>query len=301
MTETAAPGSPLRAFLRLVMIEHSVFALPFAYLAALAAMVWLQPADPVVRWGDLLLVTTAMVGARTFAMAANRIIDRHIDAQNPRTAQRELVTGAVSLRTAYTGAAVAAGVFLVSAALLSPLALLLSPVALALVTVYPYGKRFTWAPHALLGVAQAAGPVGAWVGVTGELGALPLGLAVGLWIGGFDIIYACQDVESDRRTGVQSLPARFGVAASLWVSRATHLLAVLAFVWFGVEYGFGWIYGVGVALVAVALAYEHTLVTPHDLGRVTRAFFTVNGFIAVALFCFGVADLVVLQGLALLP
>ena len=299
MTATAPSGSPVRGFLRLVMIEHSIFALPFAYLSALSAMVWLAPSDPVIRWGDLVLVTTAMVGARTFAMAANRIIDRHVDAQNPRTAERELVTGTVSLRTAYLGAAAAAAVFLVSAALLSPLALWLSPVALALVTVYPYGKRFTWAPHAVLGVAQAAGPIGAWVGVTGELGAVPLGLAVGLWIGGFDVIYACQDVDSDRRTGVQSLPARFGVGPALWVSRAVHALAVLAFAWFGVGYGFGWLYGLGVAVVAAALVYEHTLVRPDDLSRVNRAFFTANGFIGAAMFGFGLADLILLQGLSL--
>ena len=177
-----------------------MFALPFAYLSALTAM---EVDGGRVRWLDLLLITVAMVGARTFAMAANRILDRRIDARNPRTASRELVTGAVSVRTAWTGAAVALVVFLAAAALLNPLCLVLAPLAVIPLVVYPYGKRFTNWPHAILAVAQAVGPVGAWLAVTGTLdGSWPawlLGAAVGLWIGGFDLIYACQDAEVDRR------------------------------------------------------------------------------------------------------
>src|SRR5262245_26825325 len=189
---------PVRAFLRLVVIEHSVFALPFAYLAALTAM---QRATSTVNWVDLVWITTAMVGARTFAMAANRIIDRQLDAQNPRTAARELVTGMLSVRTAWTGAVVALGVFLISAALLNPLCLMLAPLAVAPLVIYPYAKRFTTWPHGVLGLAQTVGPIGAWLAVTGTFSgsgpAWVLGAAVGLWIGGFDLIYACQDVEAD--------------------------------------------------------------------------------------------------------
>lgn len=193
-----------KAFLRLVMIEHSVFALPFAYIAALTAMfAW----DRNIHWGRLLLVTICMVGLRTFAMAVNRIIDREIDARNPRTAQRELVTGAMSVKHAWTGALVAVVVFLGSAALLNPLCLALAPVAVIPMVVYPYGKRFTNFPQAILGLAQAMGPVGGWLAITGEWSwdAVVLGLAVGIWIGGFDLIYACQDVETDREIGVMSV------------------------------------------------------------------------------------------------
>src|SRR5205823_1779433 len=185
--------APARSFLRLVTIEHSVFALPFAYLSALAA---LTVHGGRTHWLDLLLVTVAMVGARTFAMAANRIIDRHIDARNPRTARRELVTGVVSVRTAWAGAFVALVVFVGAAALLNPLCLLLSPLAVAPLVVYPYGKRFTDWPHAILALAQVVGPVGAWLAMTGTFaGSFPawvLGVAVGLWIGGVDLIYARQ-------------------------------------------------------------------------------------------------------------
>lgn len=194
-----------KAFLRLVMIEHSVFALPFAYIASLTAM---YEEDRHIHWGRLLLVTVAMVGLRTFAMAANRIIDREIDARNPRTAQRELVTGAVSLKSAWTGALIALVVFLGAAALLNPLCLALAPLAVVPMVVYPYGKRFTNFPQAILGLAQAMGPVGAWLAISGAWSweAAILGLAVGIWIGGFDLIYACQDVETDREIGVKSVP-----------------------------------------------------------------------------------------------
>ena len=284
-----------KSFLRLVTIEHSVFALPFAYLSALAAMT-LNGGR--VRWSDLGLVTVAMVGARTFAMAANRIIDRRIDAQNPRTAKRELVTGAVSVGTAWTGAAVALVVFLVAAALLNPLCLLLAPLAVVPLIVYPYGKRFTDWPHAILAAAQAVGPIGAWLAVTGTFeGSFPawvLGAAVGLWIGGFDLIYACQDAAVDREIGVRSVPARFGVAAALRMSTVAHVVTFGLFVWFGALVGLGWLWWVGLGLAAVAFVYEHSIVRPDDLSKVNRAFFTANGFVGIALFVFALLDLVLL-------
>ena len=286
-----------KAFLRLVMIEHSVFALPFAYTAALTAMLlW----DGRVHWARLLLITVAMVGLRTFAMAANRIIDREIDARNPRTASRELVTGAVSVRTAWTGALVALVVFLGAAALLGPLCLALAPVAVVPMVVYPYGKRFTDFPHAILGLAQAMGPIGAWIGVTGEWSwdAVILGLAIGIWIGGFDLIYACQDVAADRAHGVRSVPARFGIARALHGARACHVITTLLLVWYALATGAGAFFWLGLVIVAAAFAYEHTIVRPDDLSRLNRAFFTVNGFIGIALFCCALLDLVV-RGLGL--
>jgi 4-hydroxybenzoate polyprenyltransferase len=232
-------------------------------------------------------------------MAANRIIDRHIDAQNPRTAQRELVTGALSVRSAWIGLLVSLAVFFGSVALLGWLCVVLSPIALFFLVIYSYAKRFTHFPQVFLGLAQAIAPVGAWIGVTGSWSweAVVLGVAVGAWIGGFDCIYACQDVDVDRRIGVRSVPVRFGVARSLRASTVVHVITVALFAWFGVLTGYGWLWFTGVALTAAVLAYEHAIVRPHDLSRVNRAFFTANGVVGILLFAFALADLVLLQGL----
>ncbi|GAB7032658.1 menaquinone biosynthesis prenyltransferase MqnP [Streptomyces sp. NPDC021749] len=281
-----------KAFLRLVMIEHSVFALPFAYIASLTAM---YQRDKRIDWLLLLLVTICMVGLRTFAMAANRIIDREIDARNPRTAHRELVTGAVSVKSAWTGALIALAVFLGAAALLNPLCLALAPVAVVPMVVYPYGKRFTNFPQAILGLAQAMGPIGAWIAITGAWSwdAVILGLAVGIWIGGFDLIYACQDVDTDREIGVRSVPARFGIPAAIWGARGCHLVTTALFAWYALATGAGPFFWLGLLIVAAAFLYEHTIVRPHDLTRLNRAFFQVNGFIGIALFVCALLDLVV--------
>ncbi|MEV0279413.1 menaquinone biosynthesis prenyltransferase MqnP [Streptomyces sp. NPDC050610] len=288
----ARPSGKVRAFLRLVMIEHSVFALPFAYIAALTAM---HRLDKEIHWGRLLLVTVAMVGLRTFAMACNRIIDREIDARNPRTAGRELVTGAVSVRSAWTGALVAVVVFLSAAAALNPLCLALAPIAVVPMVVYPYGKRFTNFPHAILGLAQAMGPVGAWLAVTGEWSweAVILGLAVGIWIGGFDLIFGSQDVEADRAHGVKSTPARYGVPAALYGARVCHVLTTALLVWFGLATHAGVFFWIGLVIVAAAFCYEHTIVKPHDLSRLNRAFFQTNSFIGISLFVCVLLDLLV--------
>ncbi|MEU9098063.1 menaquinone biosynthesis prenyltransferase MqnP [Streptomyces sp. NPDC048361] len=281
-----------KAFLRLVMIEHSVFALPFAYTAALTAMFQF---DRNIHWGRLLLVTVAMVGLRTFAMACNRIIDREIDARNPRTAGRELVTGAVSVRSAWTGALIALVVFLGAAAALNPLCLALAPVAVIPMVVYPYGKRFTNFPQAILGIAQAMGPVGAWIAITGSWSwdAVIMGLAIGIWIGGFDLIYACQDVEADRGHGVKSVPARFGIPAAIYGARGCHTVTMALLVWYALATGAGVFFWLGLIIVLAAFLYEHTLVKPHDLSKLNRAFFQVNGFIGIALFVCALLDLVV--------
>ncbi|NUU25522.1 MAG: 4-hydroxybenzoate octaprenyltransferase [Streptomycetaceae bacterium] len=281
-----------RAFLRLVMIEHSVFALPFAYIAALTAM--FQVNGHLHYW-ELFLVTVAMVGLRTFAMACNRIIDREIDARNPRTATRELVTGKISVRTAWTGALVALFFYLVAAALLNPLCFALAPLAVVPMVVYPYGKRFTDIPHAILGLAQAIGPIGAWIAVTGDWSwdAVVLGLAVGTWIGGFDLIFGCQDVAADRAHGVKSVPARWGIASALHASRVTHVITTILFLWFGALTDAGFFWYLGLLIVAAAFFYEHSLVKPDDLSKLNRAFFTTNGFIGIALFVCALLDLVV--------
>ncbi|WP_407653533.1 menaquinone biosynthesis prenyltransferase MqnP [Actinoplanes oblitus] len=308
MTALEAPPGKIKAFLRLVAIEHSVFALPFAYLSALVATA--QPVDLTglepdadgyystgIHWVDLLLVTVAMVSGRTFAMAANRILDRKIDALNPRTQNRELVTGAVSLRTAWTGALISLVLLVVAAGLLNPLCLALSPLAVIPLVIYPYAKRFTNFPHYVLALAQAVAPVGAWLAMTGTFhGSGPawvLGVAVGLWIGGFDIIYACQDVEIDRKIGVHSTPARFGVRTALHISTATHIVTFALFVWFGQLVELSWFWWIGLALTAVAFVYQHVVVTADDLSKVNRAFFTANGFVGIALFLFAVLDLLV--------
>jgi 4-hydroxybenzoate polyprenyltransferase len=294
MSAVAVPaetvGEKFRAFKSLVLLEHSVFALPFAFTAALTAMF---RASKTVHWLQLLLITLAMVGARTFAMAVNRIIDREFDAKNPRTARRELVTGVLTVRTAWIGAVAALALFLGTAASLNTLTLALSPLAVAPLIVYPYAKRFTNVPHAMLALAQSVGPIGAWIAVTGSWSwdAVVLGLAVGIWIGGFDLIFALQDIETDREQGLGSVPARWGIAVALNGARVSHAVVTGLFVWFGLLTGAGAFWWIGIAVVAAAFVYEHSLLRPNDLSRLNRAFFTVNGFVGVALFCFALLDL----------
>jgi len=295
VTAVAVPaetvGEKFRAFKSLVLLEHSVFALPFAFTAALTAMF---RASRSVHWLQLLLVTLAMIGARTFAMAVNRIIDREFDAKNPRTARRELVTGVLTVKAAWVGAAAALALFLGSAASLNTLTLALAPLAVIPLIIYPYAKRFTNVPHAMLALAQAIGPIGAWIGVAGAWSwdAVVLGLAVGIWIGGFDLIFALQDVKTDREQGLGSVPARWGIAVALTGARASHAVVTGLFIWFGLLTGAGAFWWAGIVVVAAAFVYEHSLLRPDDLSRLNRAFFTVNGFVGIALFCFALLDLV---------
>lgn len=290
--DPAAERSALRKFLSLVMIEHSVFALPFAYIAALTAM-WQDTRS--VHWWQLFLITVAMVSARTVAMSANRILDRRYDALNPRTARRELVTGELTVRAAGVGTVVAVVIFLTAAGLLGWLPLVLAPVAIFLLVLYSYGKRFTNFPQVLLALAQFVAPIGAWMGVTGGSGWAPfaLGIAVGTWIGGFDLIYACQDVAVDREHGIKSVPARYGIGTALAASSVVHLVTFAAFAWFGAAAGLGWLWWTGLAITGGILVYEHLIVRENDLSRVNRAFFTANGVIGIGLFGFALADLIV--------
>jgi len=276
----------------MIAFEHSVFALPFALLALWDA----AGGSPLAR--DVLWVVVAMVAARTFAMAVNRLADREFDAANPRTAQRELVTGAVSGGHAWTGTALSLVVFAGAVSQLEPITRPLAPIALAALAVYPYWKRWTWACHFGLGFAQAIAPVGAWIAVTGSLAPEPilLGLAVGLWMAGFDLVYATQDVQADRANGVHSVPADFSVVAALRLARALHLGTVALWLAYGVTTGAGPLWWVAVAGGAAMLVYEHALVSADDLSRVDRAFFTVNGWVALAVGLVGVADTIVTGG-----
>jgi len=228
-------------------------------------------------------VTAAMVGARTCAMATNRVVDRWIDARNPRTAGRHLprgVLGVAQLRALAIGGAV---LMFVAAALLNPLCLMLAPLALVFLVGYSYTKRFTWASHWILGFTDGIAAAGGWVAVRGalELPALVLWLALTVWIAGFDLIYACQDVEIDRAQGLYSFPARFGIAAALGWARVNHGLTAAALAWLGVLMGLGVFYWIGWLAVVALLVYEHSLVRPGDLSRLDMAFFNVNGYIAV--------------------
>jgi 4-hydroxybenzoate polyprenyltransferase len=268
-------------FGRMVKFSHTVFALPFA-LAATAMAARGHGVTP----AQILAILVAMVGARTAAMGWNRIVDRRIDARNPRTKDRELPTGKVSLFAAAALTAMSAAVFVAAAASLGRLCLLLSPVVLVLVLGYSFTKRFTWLCHLFLGLAIGLAPAGAWIAVRGELGmpAIWLSAAVATWIGGFDILYALADREFDRREGIRSIPARFGVPVSLAVSAAMHAGTVLALLAAGWSASLGAIYYLGVAAVFGIFAYEHGIVRPSDLSRLNVAFFNLNGYISLVYF-----------------
>jgi len=270
----------VRHFLDAIKFEHTVFALPFAYVAmVLAANGW--PDVRIVGW-----VTLAMVSGRTLAMAVNRLADRWFDARNPRTRGRHLPAGLLTPAQVVAAAVAAGAVFLLSAWMLNPLCLALAPLAILFLVGYSYTKRFTWLSHWILGFTDGIAAAGAWVAVRGGFDppVFVLWFALTVWIAGFDLIYACQDVEFDRAEGLHSVPARFGIAAALRVAKVCHVLTVTAFALLGVFMGLGVLYWAGVALVAGLLVYEHSLVSPTDLSRLDVAFFNVNGYIAVILF-----------------
>lgn len=268
-------------YARLVALPHTIFALPFALGAA--ALAWRHGAVPF-SLARLLYIIVAVAAARTAAMGFNRVADRRLDAANPRTANRELPRGAVSLGGAVAVTAAAATIFVVAAALLGRWPLILSPVALAILLGYSLAKRFTWATHLWLGVCLGGAPAGAWIAITNGFGWAPLALslAVACWVGGFDIIYSTQDVAFDRARGLGSIPARFGVARALWISRALHVGAVAGLIAFGLLLHLGVVYGAGVAVIAATLAYEQRIVSPADLSRVDKAFFDLNGYVSLA-------------------
>jgi 4-hydroxybenzoate polyprenyltransferase len=266
-----------RHLLDAIKFEHTVFALPFAYIAMVLA------ADGWPGWRTIGWVTAAMVGARTCAMATNRIVDRAIDAANPRTAGRHLPRGLLRVGELRALALAGAALMLVAAWRLNPLCLILAPLALAFLVGYNYTKRFTWTSHWILGFTDGIAAAGGWLAVRGsfEPPAFVLWFALTVWIAGFDLIYACQDVDFDRAHGLYSVPARFGIAAALRIARICHVLTAAAFALLGVMQGLGPIYWIGWLAVVGLLLYEHSLVSPTDLSRLDVAFFNVNGYIAV--------------------
>lgn len=272
--------------LRMIKIEHSVFALPFAFIGALLA------AGGWPTWQQVMWIVVAMVGGRSAALTFNRIADLQLDKANPRTANRELPSGQLSLGFAWVFTIASSAALVLAAWQLNPLALKLSPFVLAILFFYSYTKRFTAFSHWVLGFTLGMAPAGAWVAIRGTLEwpIASLTVVVMFWVAGFDIIYSCQDVEHDRRAGLYSVPARLGVGGALWISRVLHLLmvGVLAYVVFIFQLGV--LAVVGLALTAILLGWEHSLVKANDLSRVNAAFFSVNGYISVLLLLFWGAD-----------
>jgi len=275
-----------RLFASLVKLEHTVFALPFAYIGAFLAV------DGVPAVSDLLWISVAMVGARSLAMAVNRLVDAGIDARNPRTAGRELPRGELAAWQVLLFCLASLGVFLVAVYQLAPIVRWVWPIPVVAFVLYPYLKRVTWLSHAWLGAVDGLAPLGAWAAITNSLPweAWALGGAVAFWVAGFDLLYALFDLEVDRVQGLHSFPVRFGVPATFTASRACHLLTVACLVAAGLGLPVGVLYWIGAGAVAGLLAYEHSLVSPSDLRRLDTAFFTLNGVISVTFFVFVLAD-----------
>lgn len=272
--------SKFRIFLEMIKFEHTIFALPFAYTGALLV----HRSLPSGR--DVLWITLAMVGARTAAMSLNRIIDRHIDAANPRTATRAIPAGLLRVGEVWVYVLLSFALLFYAAAQLSPLALRLFPVAVLVLTVYSYTKRFTWACHLFLGLALGLAPLGAWIAIANRFDLAPVLLAGGVmfWVAGFDIIYACDDYDFDRSHGIYSIPARFGIPAALRISAVFHVIAPLLFAATGLVLQLGWLYFAGLLLAVGLLFYQHHLVRPDDLSRAGVAFFNLNGTLSVVMF-----------------
>jgi 4-hydroxybenzoate polyprenyltransferase len=286
MTERLTESkSRIRTVLEMIKFEHSVFALPFALVGALLAT---RAAGTRLTWAQFAWIVVAMVGARSAAMTMNRIADVEYDRRNPRTANRALPAGELSLGFAYFFTAVSSAVLIFAAWRLSPLAFELSPLALAILFFYSYTKRFTSWSHFVLGFCLGISPAAAWIAVRGSLDwrMLILCAAVTLWVGGFDVLYACQDVEFDKSVGLFSIPKKFGIARALQVARAMHLVMVLLLVWLATTFHLAWPAWLGIAVVAALLAYEHSLVKPNDLTKMNAAFFAVNGYISLLFLLF---------------
>jgi 4-hydroxybenzoate polyprenyltransferase len=278
----------IRTVLEMIKFEHSIFALPFALTGAMLAARYgsSPPGWPTLR--QILWIVVAMVGARSFAMTVNRIADVRYDRANPRTAGRALPTGALSLSFAWAFTIAAAAVLVLAASQLNRLALELSPVALAILFLYSYTKRFTMWSHLVLGFCLGISPAAAWIAVAGSLDArmLILCAAVTLWVGGFDVLYACQDVDFDREVGLYSIPKHFGVARALWIARLMHVATTALLIWLAASFALPWPAWAGIVVVAALLTYEHSLVHANDLRRLNAAFFTVNGYISLLFLLF---------------
>jgi 4-hydroxybenzoate polyprenyltransferase len=284
-----SPGR-IRIVLEMIKFEHSVFALPFALTGALLGARATHRGWPTLL--QLFWIVVAMVAARSAAMTVNRIVDLRYDRENPRTKQRALATGALSVSFAWAFTLIAMAVFLVAAWQLNWLALKLAPLALAILFFYSFTKRFTTWSHLFLGFALGSSPAAAWIAVTGAFDArmLILCAAITLWVGGFDVLYACQDVEFDRQVGLFSIPQRFGIARALRIARVMHVGMVGLLSWLAASFGLPWPAWLGIVVVAALLAYEHSLVKADDLSKLDAAFFAMNGYISISfLLCWGAA------------
>ncbi len=290
MSDLNGIAAKIRLLLELVKFEHSIFALPYAYIGAIYGAVVL---DRWPTWAEVGWITVAMVGARAFAFAVNRAVDREIDSRNPRTAGRAVPAGMIKAGELWVFSAVMLGAFLLAVWQLHPITRMLWPAVLAAFVIYPYTKRFTWLCHYWLGLCLGLAPVGAWVAVGAPIGdPAPwlFGAAVLVWTAGFDIIYATQDFECDVRDGVHSVPADLGIAPGLFMTRVLHVLTIGFFVAAGWLVGAGWAYWAALTVAAALLTYENAIVSPRDLSRVNAAFFTFNGIIAMVIFAGVVVD-----------
>ncbi|MBI4654323.1 MAG: UbiA family prenyltransferase [Nitrospirae bacterium] len=269
-------------YLRIIKFSHSVFALPFAFTGALLA------ANGIPNPLQIFWIALAMVGGRSGAMGMNRIIDRKIDALNPRTKNRELPRGVVRVGEAFLFTVIAFALLVISAYNLNPLCFKLSPFVILVLIVYSYSKRFTWLSHLILGIAISLAPIGAWIAVKGtfDLEILPLPFAVAFWIAGFDVLYALQDIDFDKTHGLYSIPAKFGIKTSLFISRLSHLITIGLLLGLIPIFNLGWAYLFGVLIAMALLIYEHSLIKPHDLSKLNMAFFNVNGYISITIFVF---------------
>lgn len=272
--------------LEMIKWEHSIFALPFALTAAALAAGGIPPLS------KLAWIVLCMVAARSAAMAFNRLVDAEIDRKNPRTAMRAIPAGLLSAKFVAGFVIVSCALFLFGAAMLNRLTLLLSPLALAVVLSYSYMKRLTRWSHIVLGLALGIAPSAAWIAVRGSLDPRIIVLtgAVLLWVGGFDVLYACQDFDYDRKVGLNSIPAAFGIEGAFWIARLMHLGMLALLLWLGTLFGFGMVAWIGIGVVALLLGYEHAIISPKDMRRMNAAFFTLNGIIAVLFMAFVVAD-----------
>jgi 4-hydroxybenzoate polyprenyltransferase len=278
--------SRIKTVLEMIKFEHSVFALPFALTGALLAARWTRHGWPSLR--QVLWIVVAMVAARSAAMTMNRIADLRYDRENPRTKQRPLPTGALTLQFAWVFTVVAVAIFFVAAGQLNLLALKLAPLAIAILFFYSFTKRFTTWSHLFLGFALGISPAAAWIAITGGLDQrmLILCAAVTLWVGGFDVLYACQDIDYDRSAGLFSVPKRFGIAKALFIARIMHIGVIAFLAWLALRFGLPWPAWAGIAVVASLLTYEHSLVKANDLSKLDAAFFTVNGYISMLFLLF---------------
>ncbi len=284
--------SKIKIYLEMIKLQHSIFALPFAYLGAFLS----QKSVP--GFSTLFWITFAMVGARSFAMAANRLIDMEIDRRNPRTAERALPRGLLSVSNVILFSIISLGFFLLAVYNLAPICRYLWPIVVIPFVIYPYTKRVTWLSHFVLGLCLGLAPVGAWIAVTNTFSLEPIliGTAVLLWVAGFDIFYAIQDMDFDLQHRLYSIPARFGIRASLALTKLLHFTSIAILVWLGVRLTLGLFYFAGVAVAAILLAYENSLIKPNDLSRLNVAFFTMNGIISVVMFCFVAIDVIFGRG-----